>query len=328
MNTNVTPRAEDLTSYPISRYECFWNGIFNPYMQQDLHGFVFQNQDTGMYYRLPLTIVFGVYEDFHYYEIIEHLQDPELNRSIRFGSKIELNRNGYPKQLPDSFYRTRAYINSRYPGHATQIEEFLEGLIVNGLLVNEYSDDIGELDIAISELNRQTTRERVESITKPAVSPNTPLTAIQVPYLAKDACLQSTDHGTVRLDQDDNEVGILSDISIRAYIEKDVPMHKGREFCVIHASVPQHDGSVTEMEFRSPNYLPEYMPDAPMMAIEYLQQAVPEQAEIIPNLVIGSVGTVINDLKSTTYLDEGFAVAEEHYRHRNGGRLTSLNTNV
>lgn len=136
--------------------------------------------------------------------------------------------------------------------------------------------------------------------------------------------MQSTDHGTVLLDQDDNEVGILSDISIRAYIDKNIPMHKDQEFCVIHASVPQHDGSVTEIEFRSLNCLPEYLPSAPLMAIEYLQQIVSERAEIIPNLVIGSIGTVLNGLKKTTYLDEGFSAAEECYLRRTARKLRSL----
>ncbi len=178
MNTNGTPHAEDLTAYPISRYECFWNGIYNPFMEQDLHGLIYQDENTLLYHRLPFNVILGLHDGFYFYELTEHLQDSELKSSIRFGSKIELNRNGHPKALPDSFYRVRAYMNSHFPGHGPVIQEFLEGLTMNGLLVNEDTDDLGELDDVISSLNRQTNRARLESAAIPATHTKDPLKAI------------------------------------------------------------------------------------------------------------------------------------------------------
>ncbi len=307
MNNSETHDSVD-TQYPLGTADKILTGILNPYFEQDKKGLLIHMEGLAFLTRLPVNIIFGSYEGKHFFEIIEHPSDPEICFSLRFSSELKFDDDGWLKEMPDCFYRAEKYLNARYPGHKENFKAFLEGLIVYGILFNEDTDDIGELCCMVSDLN-ESTMEIVNLYT--AIRSTNSARALHKPYLTNGIMLQSTNKGTVIVNEHGDELCLLTYISCSAFIDKNVPMFKEQEIICVSVSLPRSNGSITEMEFRSFNTLPEELPIAPIVAIEYLRQEIPEQKHLLAHMVTGCIGSILNDIWDSEFHEKGLHSAED-----------------
>ncbi|WP_415899766.1 hypothetical protein [Neptuniibacter sp. QD48_11] len=289
--------------------EIIYTNNFSPLYDQDQEGFLFDLEGSVLPIRLPLNVIFGKYEGQRFFEITEHPSTPALRCSIRYTSEVDtadIDDEGYPSNMLECFYQAKTYLVSRYPSYSEQIEVFLEGLYVAGMLCNKEYVYMHELDEKAHELNIKTAKKRKPyNITYATESAK----AIQKPYQIKDMTLCSTENGTFSLNDDGIKKSLISNISCRASIEKNIPMYGEDEFICIQASIPQHDGSITEIEFKTLNTLPCTFPLAAKLAIEQLKRISPDQGELFTKMVAGCIGSLLCDIWQSENLEKGSEAA-------------------